>query len=234
MDKVLIIDTETTGLKPEDGAVLIEVGAILFDVELREVIAQLSFLMPTEENAAEHVNRISPELTIRGVPLMSPMMSAFNAMVGEADYAVAHNAAFDSQWFVQWSSEEYLMPPLGLKWICTMDDVRWPKSTKRGRPSVTSLALDYGVPVWSAHRALTDCVYLAEIMKREPRLRSLLVKALEPRKVFVAEVPYARRQECKDAGFLWNQIVPRAWAKKMRASEAEALSFPVAETEIVV
>ena len=224
MDKILIIDTETTGLKPEDGAELIEVGAILFDVELREVIAQLSFLLSTEENAAEHVNRISPELTTKGVALEYPMLTAFRAMAVEADYAVAHNAAFDSQWFPNES--------LDLKWICTMDDVKWPKNTKRGRPSVMSLALDYGVPVWSAHRALTDCIYLAEIMKREPRLRSLLVQALEPQKVFVSKLPYERRQECKDAGFIWNQIVPKAWAKKMRPSEADALPFPVHETVV--
>ena len=62
MNKVLIIDTETTGLKPADGAVVVEVGAILFDVELRDVIAQISFLMPTLVNEAEHVNRISPGL----------------------------------------------------------------------------------------------------------------------------------------------------------------------------
>jgi DNA polymerase-3 subunit epsilon len=221
MDKVLIVDTETTGLKPEEGATLIEVGAILFDVELREVIAQLSFLLSTKENAAEHINRISPELTTKGEALEYPMLTAFRAMAVEADYAVAHNAAFDSQWF--------LNEPLGLKWICTMDDVSWPKNTKRGRPSVVSLALDYGVPVWSAHRALTDCVYLAEVMKREPRLRSLLVEALEPRKVYVSMLPYESRQQCKDAGFVWDRIVPRAWAKKMRPSEADQLGFQVRE-----
>ena len=113
-----------------------------------------------------------------------------------------------------------------------MDDVQWPRNTKRGRPSVTSLALDYGVPVWSAHRALTDCTYLAEVMRREPRIRSLLIHALEPRKVFVSKLPYERRQECKDAGFVWDQIVPRAWAKKLRASEAEALPFPVREVVV--
>ena len=220
MDKVLIIDTETTGLKPEEGATLIEVGAILFDVELREVIAQLSFLISTKENAAEHINRISPELTTRGAQLMPSMKSAFKAMISEADYAVAHNAAFDSQWFPAWMS---------LKWICTMDDVSWPKNTKRGRPSVVSLALDYGVPVWSAHRALTDCVYLAEVMKREPKLRSLLVEALEPKKVYVSMLPYESRQQCKDAGFVWDRIVPRAWAKKMRPSEADQLGFQVRE-----
>lgn len=228
MKKILIIDTETTGLSPSDGAVVVEVGAILFDVELRDVVAQISFLMPTLVNEAEHVNRISPDLSGKGIPVMSPMMRAFYAMVHEAEYVVAHNAEFDSQWF----GSEGRLPALDLRWICTMDDVRWPKNTKKGRPSVMSLALDYGVPVWSAHRALTDCVYLAEVMRREPQLRRILVEALEPKKVFKAELPYERRQECKDAGFVWNQIVPKAWAKKLRATEAEALPFPVREVVV--
>ena len=225
MKKILIIDTETTGLKPADGAAVVEVGAVLFDVELRDVVAQLSFLLPTQENAAEHVNKISPVLTRSAVGVMAPMLKAFYAMAHEADYAVAHNVDFDSQWFGEGGS----LPALELKWICTMDDVRWPKNTKRGRPSVMSLALDYGVPVWSAHRALTDCVYLAEVMRREPDLARLLIEALEPKKVFVAMLPFERKQECKDAGFVWDQIVPKAWAKKLRATEAEALGFPVRE-----
>ena len=42
MKKILILDTETTGLDPADGAVVIELAGILFDVELRDVIAQCS------------------------------------------------------------------------------------------------------------------------------------------------------------------------------------------------
>lgn len=228
MDKILIIDTETTGLDPEDGSVVIEVGAILFDVEFRDVISQVSFLLPACSNLARHINGIDPDLANKGLLVMDPMLNAFYAMARDADYAVAHNAAFDSKWF----GSDGSLCALGLKWICTMDDVHWPKNTKKGRPSVVSLALDYGVPVWSAHRALTDCLYLAEVMRREPRLRSLLVEALEPKKVFVSTLPYERRQECKDAGFTWNQIVPKAWARKMRPSEAEALPFAVREAVI--
>ena len=55
--KLLIIDTETTGLSPADSTV-IELGAVLFDVELRSVICQISFLLPTLTNEAEFVNRI--------------------------------------------------------------------------------------------------------------------------------------------------------------------------------
>ena len=110
-----------------------------------------------------------------------------------------------------------------------MDDIDWPRIKKQGRSSVVSLALDYGVPVWSAHRALTDCTYLAEVMKREPNLTRILIQALEPRKIYVSMLPYESRQQCKDAGFVWNQLVPKAWAKKMRPTEADKLGFQVKE-----
>ena len=80
MKKILIIDTETTGLKPEDGASLIEVGAILFDVELRDVVAQLSFLMLADKNPVEHINRITPELMRSGTSVIYPMSEAFLAL----------------------------------------------------------------------------------------------------------------------------------------------------------
>ena len=228
MKKILILDTETTGLDPADGAVVVELAAILFDVELRDVVAQCSVLLPSGSNDAQHVNRIKPELTRSAPGLMPPMLKAFYAMAHEADYAVAHNADFDRKWFGDGGS----LPALELRWICTMDDVKWPRNTKRGRPSVVSLALDYGVPVWAAHRALTDCVYLAEVMKREPDLKQLLIEALEPRKVYVAMLPYEKRQQCKDAGFVWDQIVAKAWASKLSPSEAEQLEFPVREAAV--
>lgn len=223
MNHVLIIDTETTGLHPEEGARVIEIGAILFDVKQREVVSQISFLLPTLTNEAEHVNRIKPELTMSVPDISGQLAKSFWCMVDHADYAVAHNAAFDSRWF----GEGGCLPKMPLRWICTMEDVQWPGNTKRSRPSVTSLALDYGVPVWSAHRALTDCVYLAEVMKREPDLEQLLMRALEPREVYISCLPYELRQQCKDAGFVWNDIVPKKWAKRMTAREASELRFQV-------
>ena len=228
MKKILILDTETTGLDPADGAVVIELAAILFDVELRDVIAQCSVLLPTGSNDAQHVNRIKPELTRSAPGLMPPMLKAFYAMAQQADYVLAHNADFDRKWFGDGGS----LPALELRWICSMDDVKWPKNSKRGRASVVSLALDYEVPVWAAHRALTDCVYLAEVMKREPDLTRLLIEALEPKKVYVSMLPYESRQQCKDAGFVWDQIVPKAWAKKMRPTEVEKLGFQVREAAV--
>jgi DNA polymerase-3 subunit epsilon len=225
MKKILILDTETTGLDPSDGSTVIEVAGILFDVHLRDVIAQCSVLLKTETNGAQHINMITPDLSRSAPRILAPMLKAFYAMAKEADYAVAHNADFDKKWF----GDGGCLPDLGLKWICSMDDINWPSSKKHGRSSVVSLALDYGVPVWSAHRALTDCTYLAEIMKREPNLTRILIESLEPRKIYISMLPYESRQQCKDAGFVWNQLVPKAWAKKMRPTEADKLGFKVKE-----
>ena len=97
--KLLIIDTETTGLEEKVDQV-IEVAGVLFDVELRDVICQLSFVLPCDDNAARHINKIAPEVTqASGTPLANAMMKSFYKMVAQADYLVAHNAAFDKKWF---------------------------------------------------------------------------------------------------------------------------------------
>jgi len=216
MRTLLIVDVETTGLEPGDAS-LVEVGAVLFDVGQRAVLSQVSTLLPVDENPVERINGIRAATT-QAMPdvVRDQALALVQALAGHADAYVAHNAAFDSKWLPELTERP---------WICTMEDVRWPKARK-GHPSVMSLALDYGVPVWAAHRALTDCTYLAQVMEREPELEVLLRAALEPRGYYVALVPYEKRQLCKDAGFVWDRQVPKAWSKKLSATEAEALPFP--------
>jgi DNA polymerase-3 subunit epsilon len=216
MRTLLIVDVETTGLEPGDAS-LVEVGAVLFDVGQRAVLSQVSTLLPVDENPVERINGIRAATT-QAMPdvVRDQALALVQALAGHADAYVAHNAAFDSKWLPELTERP---------WICTMEDVRWPKARK-GHPSVMSLALDYGVPVWAAHRALTDCTYLAQVMEREPELELLLKAALEPRGYYVALVPYEKRQLCKDAGFVWDRQVPKAWSKKLSATEAEALPFP--------
>ena len=64
---LLIIDTETSGLDPQHDQCL-EVGCILFDVPSRSVLAQQSFLLPVDSNAAEAINRIPAAITRRPQP----------------------------------------------------------------------------------------------------------------------------------------------------------------------
>ena len=112
-DQLLILDTETTGLDPEADQVL-EVGAILFSVPQRAVLAQLSFLIPVECNAAEPLNGIAPAATQAPQPWQQSLL-LLQQLASSAQLAVAHNAAFHRQWFGHGA-----LPDLQLPWLCTI------------------------------------------------------------------------------------------------------------------
>ena len=218
---LLILDTETTGLDPETDHCL-EVGAILFDVPSRQVLAQQSFLLPVQANAAEPINRVPAAVTCLPQPWEAALVY-FQSLVDAAEVLVAHNAAFDRQWFGRGC-----LPSIAKPWLCSMDDMRWPQERQlRARPSVRDLALAYEIPVWAAHRALTDCIYLAEVFRRCEDLEQRLVHGLEPRSLFKAQVSYDQRHLAREAGFRWNDPVPGAWSRRLSVREAQALAFAV-------
>ena len=96
------------------------------------------------------------------------------------------------------------------------------------------LALAYEIPVWAAHRALTDCIYLAEVFRRCDDLEGLLRLGLEPRQLMRARVSYDDRHLAKEAGFRWNDPVKGAWCRRLSEREAAALDFPVAPVEALI
>jgi DNA polymerase-3 subunit epsilon len=223
--RILILDTETTGLSPELG-VCIEVGAVLFDVGSRAVLQQLSFLLPCQANPAEAINGIPAAVTRLPQPTEAAL-ALFAALVAAADAVVAHHAAFDRQWFGHGA-----LPALAIPWICSMEDIRWPAELQlRANPSLRDLALAHGVPVWAAHRALTDCDYLVHVFQRCAQLEGLLVAAQEPRELYRARLSYSERHLAREAGFRWNEPVAGAWSRRLSKREAEALPFPVLPVE---
>ncbi len=221
LERLLILDTETTALRPEDGD-CIEVGAVLFAVASRAVLTQVSFLLPCATNDAEAINGI-PAVVSRLAQPWREALHCFLAMVARADAILAHNAAFDRQWFGRGE-----LPALDKPWICSMEDIRWPREKNlRAVPSVRDLAIAHGVPVWAAHRALTDCTYLVQVFERCEDLEGLLQAACEPRRLYRAQLGYNDRHLAKEAGFRWNEPVPGAWSKRLSEREVAALPFPV-------
>ncbi len=224
-EMLLILDTETTGLDPQKDKCL-EVGAILFHVHSRSVLAQQSFLLPVSSNAAEPINRIPASVTRLKQPWEEGLIF-FKKLIEVAEVLVAHNAAFDRKWF-----GKSPLPDVSQPWLCTMEDISWPASRQlKARPSVRDLALAYEIPVWSAHRALTDCVYIAEVFRRCDDLETLIAQGLEPRKLMRAKVSFEQRHLAKKAGFTWNEPVRGAWTRRLSERELQLLDFPVSPIE---
>ena len=219
--KILILDTETTGLD-ENKDEVIEIGCILFDVSFKCVLSQVSFLLPVNRNDAEHINGIPQEVSNISQP-WEEGLNFFLELVDCADFIVAHNVDFDKKWFGKGK-----LPHLNKKWICSLEDINWSfQKSLKNRPSVTDLALSFSIPVWNLHRALSDCLYLSEVFKKCHNLEEMLLKATEPRFLYKALVSYEERTLAKNAGFTWNSPVQGAWSKKLTTEEAKNLEFKV-------
>ena len=221
IEKILILDTETTGLDEKIDEI-IEIGCILFHVPSKSVLSQASFLFPVTLNEAEYINGISVEVT----NIIQPWEDGLNfflKLVDSSDAIVAHNVEFDKKWFGKGR-----LPKLDKKWICSLEDINWSfQKSLKNRPSVTDLALSFSIPVWNLHRALSDCFYISEVFKKCENLEKLLIKASEPRFLYKALVSYEDRSLAKKAGFRWNNPAQGAWARKLTVEEANSLDFKV-------
>jgi DNA polymerase III subunit epsilon len=228
---LLIIDTETTGLNPDNDRV-IELGAILYSVSHQTVIHQLSMLFPASDNPAEKINRIpSSVLPTIDLKLQGGMLLTFEQMVKHATYAIAHNAEFDRQWFDDRHLPKLMKEDKPIQWLCTMDDFTWPQQNRPGESLVT-LALAHGIGVSSAHRALTDCQLIAALLDRtdKDQLKNMITAALRPKCLFKANVSFDDRQLAKDAGFKWNAS-ERIWTRKMVEEDTQTLPFQVVKIQ---
>ena len=220
VNRCLIIDTETSGL--EESASVIEVGAILYSVDNQCVLQEMATLLPAEANEAEPVNRIKLA-ALREIAFMRSAAFSLEllfAMSKSADVYVAHNAEFDSKRV--FGNTDFL-PLASLPWLCTMSDFKWPLATLE-TGSLINLALDHGVGVASAHRALTDCRLIASLFDRMADLPAMFQVAMRPKGLFQALVSYDDRELAKAAGFKWNGT-EKTWTRQLALEDAAQLSF---------
>lgn len=215
IETALIVDVETNGLDPQTCDV-IEIGLILYSVRLQTVLSQQSRLFWSGENGAYDVNRIPVEALQIQDPNVSPC-DWFLDRVRSANVVVAHNAEFDSQW----------LPDPGVPWLCTMTDFKWPRASRESG-SLVNLALDHGIGVASAHRALTDCQLIAALFDRMDDLPGMFAHAMRPARVWQAVVPFERKDLAKDAGFKWHPDA-KVWLRRMADDDVASLPFQVRE-----
>lgn len=166
--RLAIVDLETSSLRPEDGQIL-EAAGVLFDVAHAEVIEARSLVVHAVSNPCEKINGLSPALLRSipeakpdGRPIVSrtawehPALEMLEQMAQRADCFVAHSAKFEMRWLPRDLVESR-------PWVCTQYACEWPRGRYGSR--LTTLALDHGVAVTGAHRALDDCMLIVRIMQ---------------------------------------------------------------------
>ena len=225
--RIAIYDLETDGVDPSAHRP-IELGLLLWSAEHLTTIAQASYLIRSERgNAAESANHIPAAALVDDAAITEEQAwTRVRSFFGMADLVVAHKAAFDRSF----------TPPAiadAKPWLCTIEDVEWPVATRS--KNLRDIAVEHGVAVTEAHRALTDCDLIRKLFeavaRRVPDFQAWLAQQLEPKPVYrVAARGFDadRNALAKEHGFTFHDK-DKTWRRKMRPEQIAALPFEVVE-----
>jgi len=163
-----VFDTETTGMSPDKGARLLEIGAVKVRpgliIDLKETYETL---INPETNIPYHayaVHGISSSM-VCGKPVISEVLPGFYDFSRDT-VAAAHNARFDCS-FVKHHSEECSIE-FGLRNV--IDTVKLAKSSHEGLPSyslgnlIEHFDMNIPMPDTYRHRALFDAAHTALLL----------------------------------------------------------------------
>lgn len=218
---IMIVDTETTGLSHDDDH-LVEVAAAVWSTEHRTLLDAWSWLVRPYQATEEGLKK---SVEVHGIPAGAVQMYGHSQhYVGEeldtaierldVKYILAHNADFDRPWI------EAITTDRTTRWLCTATDFRWPKGGTKRRP-LAVLALDHGVGVTRAHRALDDVLTLCAVIEAAARmepLEGLFAYATAPKAIYRAIVSIEHRDRAKAQGFRWCPE-KKMWWRELREED---------------
>ena len=220
--RVLILDTETTGLDVRSEQI-IELAMLAVDVDMRTGLP----VGPVEvyEDFEDPGKPIPPAIVqITGID--SGMVqghrlrdAVVNDMVSRADLIVAHNAGFDRP-FV----EARLPVFVGKAWACSFAGIDW-KALGTGSAKLEFLAHESGW-FYDAHRAQVDCHALLQVLSRSWKddgptgLATLMLAAQHTRyKLRAVAAPFESKDKLKARGYRWDSE-GRVWSTTLAHAQA--------------
>lgn len=216
--RILVLDTETTGLSPAN-ANMTEVAACVYHVESKAILQTYQTLIYSATNETAEITGITQE-SLNEMQNIAFNPNSIVALSNRCDALMAHNAQFDRGFIEKYCGI------INKPWICSQRHIRFPKEGKSKR--LGHICVDHGIPVLSAHRALTDVMLLVQLLNITPNLIDQLNKILSGQgiQLYQAVVPISDKEKAKAAGFTWNSGAKR-WEKEMFADEIANLGFPV-------
>lgn len=164
MTREIILDTETTGMDPERGDKIIEIGALELINHLPSGKTYHVYLDPERDVPPEAVavHGITREM-LRGKPLFNQEFVNFLDFLGTDGKLVIHNASFDMK-FINYELKQVGHP--GIKPNRVIDSLEVARKKFPGSPaSLDALCRRYDIDLSgrTLHGALLDAELLAEV-----------------------------------------------------------------------
>jgi len=216
--RVLILDTETTGLD-QSKEKIIELAMLRLEVDSATGVPLGSVQVFDE---LEDPGRAIPKevVTLTGITDADVQGKRLDeariaAMLEGVDVVIAHNAAFDRPF-----CEARIPQFRDLAWACSFADIDW-KAQGRSSSKLEALALELGW-FYDAHRAETDChallaVLCAPLPKAPERnaMAALLAAARKPAlRLYATHAPFDSKDLLKARGYRWN-AEQKVWTTRL-------------------
>jgi len=213
--KLLVFDTETTGLDADGEDKVIEFGGVLYDIDSRTNLASLQFLIHSETNNALDINGISLEALSAVKGHEGIYIELLRKMIESCDYMVAHNLQFDKKFMCK------LLGTLDKPGFCTIKDIVFPRT---GNSKVLAhIAADHNIPIIDAHRALTDVHLVCDLLACIPpdELKEQITASQVQKYTYRALTTFSQKDLAKAEGFSWNGSF---WEKRLTEKQAESIT----------
>ncbi|MDF0544688.1 3'-5' exonuclease [Sphingobium sp. H39-3-25] len=216
-----VVDTETTGLDPDvDRTVEVAIQRFTFD-RAGQIVAIERVRSWLEDPGRAMPERLTALTGLTDADLAGQRFddAAIVKLIGEADFVIAHNAAFDRPFL------DLRFPPLRrLPWACSLSQLDWLALGFDGR-SLGHLLLQGGW-FFQGHRAGNDVAALTALLglkvASDRTILSHLLERAEAASIRIEAVgaPFDAKDLLKGAGYRWDAR-RRFWWR-----EAEEVGLP--------
>lgn len=225
MTLLLGTDLETTGLDASRDKI-IEVAAVLWNVERKAPVNSFSFLIKQKQDFdlpsdITGLTGITDRMLGSGNTLEFAM-EQYCALADKADFQVAHNAEFEKSFF---QSHHYGFVTEATPWIDTAVDL--PVEGHVRSASLESYCYTHRVLNPFPHRALFDTLVMLQVLSGFD-FEKVVDRSQQETFRLIAEVSIREKDKAKAIGYRW-EPTERIWWKPVKEGDFEKEKARAAE-----